>query len=304
MSIVCIGQCTYDMTFPIETPLVENQKYRVLEPFACIGGPATNAAYLCALWNVRTTLVSRCGTDFYGKEICDTLEKVGVDISHLIIDPTIETPRSAIIANACNGYRTIFNCPGKLQELCFTFPTKPRVLLLDGHELKASIEALNQFPDAESVMDAGTYHEETKDIAQRVNYLVCSQNYAEQYSQTKITLDDEGSWKQAFDTLCQLNSGIVVITLGENGLLYKEHNVIYHIPSFSVSAIDTTGAGDIFHGAFAYCLYNGYSLRDTLIICSAASAIAVQILGGQTSIPQKQDVQYFLESHDIYLKLK
>ena len=39
MSIVCIGQCTYDMTFPIETPLVENQKYRVLEPFACIGGP-------------------------------------------------------------------------------------------------------------------------------------------------------------------------------------------------------------------------------------------------------------------------
>ena len=54
MSIICIGQCAYDLTFPIQEPLIENQKYRIMEPFSCIGAPAANAAYLCALWNAET----------------------------------------------------------------------------------------------------------------------------------------------------------------------------------------------------------------------------------------------------------
>ena len=64
MSIICIGQCAYDLTFPIQEPLIENQKYRIMEPFSCIGAPAANAAYLCALWNAETVLISRflrCG---------------------------------------------------------------------------------------------------------------------------------------------------------------------------------------------------------------------------------------------------
>ena len=61
MSIVCIGQCAYDLTFPIHEPLIENQKYRIMEPFSCIGAPAANAAYLCALWKADTALISRCG---------------------------------------------------------------------------------------------------------------------------------------------------------------------------------------------------------------------------------------------------
>ena len=69
MSIICIGQCAYDLTFPIQEPLIENQKYRIMEPFSCIGAPAANAAYLCALWNAETVLISRCGKDFYGAEI-------------------------------------------------------------------------------------------------------------------------------------------------------------------------------------------------------------------------------------------
>ena len=56
MSIICIGQCAYDLTFPIQEPLIENQKYRIMEPFSCIGAPAANAAYLCALWLIQHTL--------------------------------------------------------------------------------------------------------------------------------------------------------------------------------------------------------------------------------------------------------
>ena len=50
MRILCIGQAAYDITFPVDEPIVENQKYRVMEKIECMGGPAGNAAYLCARW--------------------------------------------------------------------------------------------------------------------------------------------------------------------------------------------------------------------------------------------------------------
>ena len=84
MSIICIGQCAYDLTFPIQEPLIENQKYRIMEPFSCIGAPAANAAYLCALWNAETVLISRCGKDFYGAEIRRVLKEAGVDTAYLM----------------------------------------------------------------------------------------------------------------------------------------------------------------------------------------------------------------------------
>ena len=83
MSIICIGQCAYDLTFPIQEPLIENQKYRIMEPFSCIGAPAANAAYLCALWNAETVLISRCGKDFYGAEIRRVLKEAGL-IQHTL----------------------------------------------------------------------------------------------------------------------------------------------------------------------------------------------------------------------------
>lgn len=298
MSIVCIGQCAYDLTFPIHEPLIENQKYRIMEPFSCIGAPAANAAYLCALWKAETALISRCGRDFYGTEIRKVLDQAGVNTTHLMVDEHFTTPVSAIIANSSNGYRTIFNCPGIQQELQFTFPNQVDILLLDGHELQASVEALNRFPDIDSVMDAGTFHEETSVLAQKVTYLVCSQDYARQYTDLEISINDPDSWKRTFDKLHILNRMHIVVTLGDQGLLYEDVQGLHHMDAFPVSAVDTTGAGDIFHGAFTYCIHSSYSLQDALIIASAASAISVQTLGGQTSIPTKKAVNEFLKERE------
>jgi sulfofructose kinase len=68
--------------------------------------------------------------------------------------------------------------------------------------------------------------------------------------------------------------------------------------------VDTTGAGDIFHGAFTYCIHKSYPLQDALIIASATSAISVQTLGGQTSIPTKAAVNRFLNEQCCHLILK
>lgn len=299
MRIVCIGQCAWDMTFPIHEPLTENRKYRIMEPFSCIGAPAANAAYLCALWGEEAGLISRIGKDFYGQEICRILESVHVDCTHVQEDEQFTTPCSAIIANSSNGYRTIFNCPGNQRELSFTYPQKADYLLLDGHELQASLEALKRFPAAISVLDAGTCREDTKTLGALVDHLVCSQDFAYQYTGIAITIEDKTSWEKTFAKLKELNQKQIVVTLGENGLLYEEQGIIHHMSAFRVQTVDSTGAGDIFHGAYTYALSKGYSLPDTLMIASATSAISVQTLGGQTSIPQRESVTKFLHAHGV-----
>lgn len=304
MSILCIGQCAYDITFPIHTPLVENQKYRIYDKFECAGAPAANASILCAMWEEKAQLISRLGNDFYGKEILHILEANGVDTSYICMDEEFSTPISAIISNSSNGTRTIFNCPGRQRELAFQYPcNEVDVILVDGHEIQASLIALHDYKGVPSIMDAGTYKEETKELAQRVDYLVCSQDFARQYTGLEIDVEDKETWKRSFKLLHELNPNHIVITLGEDGLLYEEQGVLHHLPAYNVEAVDTTGAGDIFHGAFAYCIKKGYEVKDALIICSATSAISVQTLGGQTSIPTKDEVNEFLCKHGERIQL-
>lgn len=295
MSIVCVGQCAYDITFPIEEELKENQKYRIYHKFECIGAPAANASILCAMWGEDTTLISRIGTDVYGKEIKKTLESFRVSTKYIYEDRDFATPISAIIANASNGYRTIFNCPGIQKELPFQYPEENvEVILVDGHELQASLAMLERHPKAISIIDAGTYKDETSILAGKVDYLICSQDFAFQYTGVEINIENIETWERTFIKLRDLHKKQIVVTLGEKGLLYERNYQIVHMPAFSVTAIDSTGAGDIFHGAFAYCMKKGYALKDALKISSAASAISVQTLGGQPSIPSKTAVNEFL----------
>lgn len=67
MSIFCIGQSAYDITIPLKEPLIKNRKYRIEKCHECGGGPAFNAACLCAMWGAPVQLVSRIGADHYGE---------------------------------------------------------------------------------------------------------------------------------------------------------------------------------------------------------------------------------------------
>ena len=70
-SIFCIGQSAYDITIPLDGAICENQKYRVTQKEECGGGPAFNAAYLCAMWGEKVELISRIGNDTYGKRLLE-----------------------------------------------------------------------------------------------------------------------------------------------------------------------------------------------------------------------------------------
>lgn len=297
MSILCIGQAVYDLTFPINEPLKENQKYRISDRHECMGAPAANAAYLCGSWGVDTSLIARVGNDLFGQEIVRTLRTGNVDTSLIYFDKNQATSISSIIVNKQNGHRTIINAPMMEHVFPITWPkSSPTTLLIDGHELNASLVAMNKYPTAVSIMEAGTYKPELTTLIHAVDFLVCSEDFAYQATGIKIRLDQNEQLKEVFNQLHVLNSNKIVVTIGDQGCLWQDKEIIRHFPAFNVTPIDTTGAGDIFHGAFVYCINHKYSLEKTIAIASAASALSVTKIGGQTSIPTLEEVNFFLTS--------
>ena len=266
-SIFCIGQSAYDITIPLDGAICENQKYRVTQKEECGGGPAFNAAYLCAMWGEKVELISRIGNDTYGKRLLEIAAQAGIGTNYLIKDDEIETPHSYIFSNQENGSRTLFNFPGEKKDVEYTYPDEEvSVILSDGHEPEISVEAMQ--------------------VAKEVDYLVCSEDFARQYTGKTINLNDPKKACEIFEEVEQINHKHAVVTLGEKGLLYRRDGKITLMPAFKVKAVDTNGAGDIFHGAFAYAIKQQLDFYDVLKISSMASAISVQTLGAQSSIPQ------------------
>ena len=206
MSIFCVGQSAYDITIPLEEPLVENRKYRITRRHECGGGPAFNAACLCAMWGGFVHLISRIGEDPYGEALKEILRSVNVRMDYLIPDREMETPYSMIIAGKESGSRTLFNFPGCRGEVEYPVPAEcPKVILTDGHEDKISLELMRAFPDAVSVIDAGTFRDSTYAVAREVDYLVCSEDFARQYTGRQIDLSDWSACGEIFRKVEMIN---------------------------------------------------------------------------------------------------
>lgn len=285
--IFCIGQSAYDITIPLTEAICENQKYRITEKAECGGGPAFNAAYLCALWGADVCLISRIGKDEYGKKLCRIAKEVGVHLDYLIPDHEIETPHSYIFSNQQNGSRTLFNFPGKLNHVEYTYPKEDvSVILSDGHEPDITIGAIRHYQNAVSIADAGTLRESTLKVAKEVDYLVCSEDFARQYTGRALDLSNRDLCLDIFREIETINRKHAVITMGEKGLLYRRNGKVCLLPAYPVKAVDTNGAGDIFHGAFAYGMSKNMDFYDILKLSSMSAAISVQTIGAQTSIPK------------------
>ena len=161
--------------------------------------------------------------------------------------------------------------------------------------MEASLEALTRFPDAISVLDAGTCKEETRLLGAMVDHLVCSQDFARQYSGITIDKENPQSVVDTFVSLRKLNKKQIVVTLGEDGLLYGKGDEIIHLPAFKVKALDTTGAGDIFHGAYAYGVMKKWDMEKILKVASATAALSTEKLGGNVAIPALEDVEKMIK---------
>jgi sulfofructose kinase len=297
MKILCIGHASYDITIPFDGYPIENTKYRVDEKTECGGGPASNAAYLLGKWGLDTTFLGVVGDDLYGHRIIDEFKSVGVHTEYVEKDSECETTLSFIIVNKKTGSRTVLAHHDHRMKLKNKHDIKADVILVDGQELEASLYAMENNKDAISILDAGSLKEANIILGKKVNYLVCSKNFAEDFTKIKIDFNNSKSIIDVYNILRKEFDNNIVITLESKGCLYVKDDKIMLMPSINVTAVDTTGAGDIFHGAFTYCIASHFDFEKALRISNIAGALSVTRMGGRNSVFTLDEVMKVYEKN-------
>ena len=289
MKILCLGHATYDTTLPVDIYPEENQKYRTEDKIECGGGPASNAAYLLAKWGLDVTFAGAVGNDIYGEKVIEEFKKIGVNTSY--IERSGENTSSGyIIANLQNGSRTIITAATpKIIKLKNEINENYDFILLDGEHLESAKEVLEKNPQAVSILDAGTLKESTKELGSKVTYLACSKVFAEDFSEEEFK-EDKSNWIQIYKKLEKYFQTKIIITLEDKGSMIKYNNEYLIIPSIKVKALDSTGAGDIFHGALAYFLINNYTLDKAVSLANITGALSVEKIGSRYAMPELENV--------------
>ncbi len=291
MKAICVGHSTFDITLPMTEYPKENVKYRIKNHVDCGGGPASNGAYLLAKWGVDTSIVSVVGNDYYGDRIVEEFRNIGANIDYLERHDNHRTTSSYIIMNLSNGTRTVLSSKDEsIRKLNQKIDCKADVILIDGEHPETAKEVLNNNLDAISVLDAGRLTEDTKELGKKVTYLVCSKNFAEEFANKKINISNLGELIEIYRELETFFQANIIITLEADGSFARIDGLCQLIPSIKVKALDSTGAGDVFHGAFVYFISNGYSLYETIRLASVTAAISVEKIGARKSIPSLEEV--------------
>lgn len=292
MKILCIGQSAYDITLVMDRYPEENKKVRLNKQVECGGGSASNCSYLLAKWGLDVFIAGVIGNDYYGKKILDEYDKIGINRKYLQITDKHNTTVSYIVANTTTGTRTIItNRDKEIAMKDFLIEDNFDIILFDGYEKEFSLEVIRKNPNAIKIIDAGSLRESTVELSKLMDYVVCSHDFLEAYSKKEINYSDIESIKEAYKILEKDFKGQIVVTLEERGSFAKIDSGYKLIPSIRTIPIDTTGAGDIYHGSFIYCISQGFSLEKTMLFSNISGALSVLKIGSRFSIPELKEVE-------------
>ena len=265
-----VGLTTLDFIYLSDRPLQPNQKAIAQDYLTVAGGPATNAAVAFSSFGNRSKLFSVVGKHPLTALIEEDLRQHTVDSLDLMPDKIDSPPVSSIVVTATTGERSIISLNAIKSQA--TFSVQPdllediNIVLLDGHQLEVSLQvaASAQNRQIPIVLDGGSWKPGLEKLLPFVDYAICSANFYPPRCQ--------GS-KAVFDYL--KNQGIeqVAITQGEQPILYFDSKTYSQIAVAPIKAIDTLGAGDIFHGAFChYILEKNFNFSCALELASKVAS--------------------------------
>ena len=303
MTILSIGRTSFDITCPVDEYPIEGTKYLLSEKIESGGGTAANVAYLLGKWGETSYFAGVVGSDDYGAKIRKELEQVMVRTDLMENSYDIGTPVSVILVNKKKGSRTRFDVVGATQPQLkkYEYNITPDVIFSDGKEYSATINALNKFPKAISILDAGRVDRDLLELCKYVKYIVCSKGFAETVSGIKVDYSNSGTLVQMYKKLKdRYPNNNIVVTLENMGAMYSYNGEIKIMPGIKTTVVDPSCAGDIFHGAFSYCLANGFDLEKAITYSNITAGLSVGKIGGRPSIPQlKEVINYYNQKFNI-----
>ena len=264
------------------------------------GGKGANQAVAAAKAGGRVAMYGCVGDDALGQECINNLEKAGIDVGGVIIKSGVHSGIAQIMVDA-RGENIIAVAPGAnflFDATKFVIPEQSgeeqTIALFQNEIPQKTTEAMIQgFGGCEITILWNTApacrQKPSMKTLELVNYLIC--NRIELRSLVGEGNDDTLALK-----LCNWGVKNVIVTRGEQGALLVSGEEVYYQPAFSVTPVDTVGAGDCFCGVFAWALSMGVSARLALRKASAAAALSITMKGAQTSMPTAGQIEKFLLS--------
>ena len=290
LDVLCVGHAAYDIGMAVQQHPAADEKLQATGLQLGGGGPAANAAVCVARLGGRAGFCGYLGHDLFGDAHLRELIGTSVDTTYLVRGQH-PTPLSQILAKA-DGTRSVVNYKADtpwLAEDAVHINQAIGALLFDGHEplLSGRLCRMAREQSLPTVLDAGSLHRGTQELMGQVDYLVASETFARQYSDT----DD---MQRALLVLAR-QARCVVITQGEQGLRWQRDASSGQLDAYPVDVVDSTGAGDAFHAAFAYGLTQQFSWHRLLCYASAAGALACTQLGARAAMPAAQQLESMWE---------
>lgn len=289
MKVLCIGNVVYDITMMFDEYPKENIKHRVEISTECAGGEAFNAAYLLSLWKVNTYFAGVIGNDDAGKKIINQAKNSKLKIKYLEINKKTNTAINFVLLNKKTNSRTVFSKKNNKITLTKKIKIKPNLILYDGNEYNATKELIEKNKNSIKIMDLGRNTDDNIKLAKYADYVICSKDFIENYTNQNIDINNKDSLKLIFEKLKEFKN--IIITIEKDGALYQENNEIIIVPSINVTSVDSNGAGDVFHAAFVYSILSGFNVYNSILFSNITAALSTTKIGITNSIPDINKVR-------------
>ncbi len=256
------------------------------------GGPVATALVLLARLGLRVCMAGAVGSDSYGPRILDDLNRAGVATEGMQTRPGASHV-AFVLAEPGQDRRTVWwhNDRRVLDDLRPdpALIASARALHLDTQIPDAALEAARIMHAAGGfvMLDAERFKESTLALLPHCDVQIVS----ERFGRETTGADDPA---QAARALHARDGHLVVVTAGARGCWCVGRDDAFHMPAFTVPVVDTTGAGDVFHGGFLYGLLQGWPLREVARFASAAAALKCRSAGGRAGIPTRSEIDALL----------
>jgi len=294
--VIGLGICAVDFLCRLPNYPKLDEKTELVEFSMQGGGPVPTALVTLARLGIKGCYLGKVGDDEGGRFVRKSLEREGVDPCGLVVSSGARTPQAFVWIDGPSGLKSIAADRTGLEdlrpeEISRELVMAGRYLLIDGKETEAALRAASWSRQAggEVILDVGSQRSKMEELLRLTDHLVVSESFALQFGKTNDVV-------AAAQTLFGFGPKVVAVTLGHRGSICLSKGGLFRQPAFSVPVVDTTGAGDVFHGAFIYGLLRCWDLRRTMRFASAVAAIKCGKMGGRAGIPTLSQVEEFLTS--------
>jgi sugar/nucleoside kinase (ribokinase family) len=291
VDVVGVGINATDTIIRLPHFPASDSKLEITSADVMLGGQVASAMVACRRWGLSTRYAGKIGDDAAGKLQVSEMQREGVE-AHWVIAPGSASQTAFILVDESSGERTVLwkrdpSIALRAADLKREWISWARALLVDGHDTEASAQAAH-WAREESITVVGDFdnlYHNVEALLQNVDFPVTSKAFPERLTGESDPL------KSLPKILREFKCHLISTTLGPLGVLAWNGEEFFLCPGFRVQVIDTTGAGDIFHGAFVYRLLQGRSIEEILEFSCAAAALNCTAPGARGNIASLEEIQ-------------